>query len=402
MIAVRAGFLPLLDASILIAAFELGFAADNNIDLKLIRETSWANVRDRVSVGQFDVAHMLAPLPIAQNLGLSPLSVKMIAPFALGLGGNAVTVSTELWKAMAAQGALNSGDAKINGAALQEVLKNHAPITLAVVHNFSAHSYELRYWLAACGINPAKDVNITIVPPSLMADALASGAIDGFCVGEPWNSVAVAMGAGQVATTKSAIWRSSPEKVLGMTQKWAEQNSETLDQLLQTLQRSAMWCAKVENREELAKILASSEYLNLPEKVLLRGLEGRLTGETVHNDFLQFYESAANFPWQSHALWFYSQMARWQQVALTPENALIAKNSYRPDIYRRALVGTGIALPGASSKVEGGLTETTFVSAQGGQLALGPDGFFDNVKFDPDAVENYVEQSSYFGALHNN
>ncbi len=390
MITVRAGFLPLLDASIVIAAAELGFAAKENINLLLMRETSWANVRDRVSVGQLDVAHMLAPLPIAQNLGLSPLSVKMIAPFALGLGGNAVTVSNALWQAMLKQGANELGDAKANGQALRQVLLNRSPITLAVVHNHSAHSFELRYWLAASGINPTKDVNITIVSPGLMADALASAAIEGFCVGEPWNSVAVAAGHGKVVTTKSAIWRSSPEKVLGMTQKWAEQNSETLNGLLRALHKSAVWCAAPKNREALAEILAKPSYLNLNQKILMRGLEGRLIDNTSHQDFLQFYESSANFPWQSHALWFYSQMARWQQVALTPENTLIAKASYRPDIYRSALRGTAVDLPDANSKVEGGLS---------GPIS---DGFFDDVEFDPDGLENYVKQSAFFGAVHNN
>ncbi len=390
MKAVRAGFLPLLDASIVIAAAELGFAEEENINLHLMRETSWANVRDRVSVGQLDVAHMLAPMPIAQNLGLSPLSVKMIAPFALGLGGNAVTVSNALWQAMLKQGANELGDAKANGQALHQVLLNRSPITLAVVHSHSAHSFELRYWLAASGINPTKDVNITIVSPGLMADALASGAIDGFCVGEPWNSVAVAAGHGKVVTTKSAIWRSSPEKVLGMTQKWAEQNSETLNRLLRALHKSAIWCATIENRETLAGMLAQPSYLNLNEKILLRSLEGRLIDDIPRQGFLQFYESSANFPWQSHALWFYSQMARWQHIAVTSENMVIAKASYRPDIYRGALIGTAAVLPDQDAKIEGGL------------LGLDTGGFFDMITFNPDAIEDYVKRSAFFGALHNN
>ncbi len=405
MIRITAGFLPLLDASILIAAHEKGFAEEQGIDLKLVREMSWANIRDRVSVGQFDVAHMLAPLPIAQNLGLSPLAVEMIAPFALGLGGNAITVSNAVYTALQSGNAAINGDAKLAGLCFRQLVEQRKVsglplLTLAVVHSFSAHAYELRYWLAASGVNPQSDVSITIVPPGLMADALALGAIDGFCVGEPWNSVAVAMGAGHVLTTKSSIWRSSPEKVLGLTRQWAEHNPELLDQLLLALHRSAVWCANAENVDELAGILTRSLYLDVPLEHLYHGLHGEVGHRAEGNAFLQFYHNAANFPWQSHALWFYTQMVRWHHLDLSLEGASRAKATYRPDIYRRALQSAGIALPGASSKVEGALLSPTHVPAQGGQLVLGPDGFFDGVAFDPDALQSYIEASPFYDALH--
>jgi two-component system, oxyanion-binding sensor len=393
MTLVTAGFLPLLDASILVVARELGFAEAQNIDLRLVRETSWANVRDRVSVGQFDVAHMLAPLPIAQNLGLSPLSIEMIAPFALGLGGNAITVSNAVWNDF--QNADHIGrDAKRAGTALFEVLQGRKPrslppLTFAVVHDFSAHAYELRYWLAANGIHPQMDVNITIVPPGLMPDALASGGIDGFCVGEPWNSVAVGRGMGKILTTKESIWRASPEKVLGLTRRWADQHPDLLDALLRSLHHSARWCALTENREALAALLARPEYLGV-------------NIDLSHTEFPQFYDGAANFPWRSHALWFYSQMVRWQQVALMDAHQHRAFATYRPDLYRRALKDVGVAMPGASSKVEGALSRAAHVPAQGGPLVLGPDGFFDGVKFDPDHLANYISSSPFHGAMHNN
>jgi two-component system, oxyanion-binding sensor len=389
MIQVTTGFLPLLDAAILIAAHEKGFAEEQGIALKLVRETSWANIRDRVSVGQFDVAHMLAPLPIAQNLGLSPLSVEMIAPFALGLGGNAITVCKAVWEELQNGAEAIDGDAARAGTALRRLVerrnaKGLAPLTLAVVHNFSAHAYELRYWLAASGINPQTDV----------------AAIDGFCVGEPWNSVAVAMGAGHVLTTKSSIWRSSPEKVLGLTRKWAEQNPEPLDQLLLALHRSAVWCADSENVDELAATVSRSSYLDVPVEHVYQGLQGSVGHALAQDDFLQFYHRAANFPWQSHALWFYAQMVRWQQVQHSEEGTRRAKATYRPDIYRRALKSAGVALPGASAKVEGALQLPTHIPAQGGQLVLGPDGFFDGVQFDPDVLHEYIETSPFYGALH--
>jgi NitT/TauT family transport system ATP-binding protein len=396
MKALRIGFLPLLDAAILIVAHERGFAKDNGLALNLVRESSWANIRDRMSVGQFEAAHMLAPLPIAQNLGLSPLSTPLIVPFALGLGGNAITVSRHLAEKMARSGDIASGDPRISGLALANVVASlkstgSPPLTFAVVHEYSGHAYELRYWLAAHKIRPELDVRLTVVPPTMMSDALASGVIDGYCVGEPWNSLAAVRGHGTIVTTKAAIWRSSPEKVLGVRAAWAQENAGTLRQLIVALHRGAQWCAAAENRAELGRLLSKPEYLDLDESLIARGLSGHVLRQD-QDDFLMFAERAANFPWVSHALWFYSQMVRWKQVAHDASGANLAAATYRPDLYRQALGPHGVALPGASSKVEGVLAHTVHVPASEGTIALGPDGFFDGTQFDPDLLESYMAQ----------
>jgi two-component system, oxyanion-binding sensor len=392
MIKVRAGFLPLLDSAILVAAREKGFATDEGIDLHLTRETSWANVRDRLSVGQLDVAHMLAPLPVAQNLGLSPLKNRIIVPFALGLGGNAITVSNALYQKLRAIDPECRKNPARAGAALKTFIENRQgpKLTFAVVHTFSSHAYELRYWLAACGIDPLREVEITIVPPSMMADAMAAQSIDGFCVGEPWNSVVASQGRGTILTTKSQIWRSSPEKVLGVTEKWAEANAETLVSLLVALHRSAQWCQDPQNQEELATTLSRNEYVGIAADVLRSTLACMLPGLDFIDDFIFFADRAANFPWQSHALWFFSQMVRWNGIAFSRQAVEVTRATYRPDIYRRALAGAGVALPGASSKVEGALIAPTLMPASGGKLMLGPDGFFDGKTFDPDDIESYI------------
>jgi two-component system, oxyanion-binding sensor len=392
MIKIRAGFLPLIDAAVLIAAQEKGFAASESIELQLSRETSWANIRDRLSVGQLDVAHMLAPLPVAQNLGLSPLKNRIIVPFALGLGGNAITVSKALFQKLQAFDASCRQTPILAGAALKHIIDDldNPKLTFAVVHTFSSHAYELRYWMAACGIDPLKDVNITIVPPSMMGDALAAGSIDGFCVGEPWNSVAAAAGSGIILSTKSQIWRSSPEKVLGVTEKWAMTNPEIVDGLIVALHRSALWCQDSRNHVELAKILSREIYIGVPASILQSTLDCNLPGLGTVNSFISFADGAANFPWQSHALWFFSQMVRWKEIAFSIAATDAARATYRPDIYRRALAKAGVAMPGGSSKVEGTLNKTTLMPALGGELMLGPDGFFDGKIFDPDQIESYV------------
>ena len=238
--AITAGFLPLLDSALLVVAHEKGFAEEEGIAFSLVRESSWASIRDRLAVGHFNVAHMLAPMPIACNLGLTPLAARTLVPMALGLGGNAVTVSNALWQAMREHGARGDLDPLLTGNALRLEIKARArlgnePLRLAVVHPHSGHNYELRYWLAACGVDPDRDVEIVILPPRLMADALGAGRIDGYCVGEPWNTAAVAKGVGRIATVKAAIWKSSPEKVLGVAASWAEANPDALAAALRAL-----------------------------------------------------------------------------------------------------------------------------------------------------------------------
>jgi NitT/TauT family transport system ATP-binding protein len=391
-----AGFMPLLDSAVLVAAKEKGFAEAEGVDLSLVRETSWASIRDRMAVGHFQVAHLLAPMPIAANLGVTPLAAKTIAPIALGLGGNAITVSNALWVRMLEQGATGDLDPATTGRALRKALggQTHRPLKFAVVHPFSGHNYELRYWLSACGIDPEREVEIAVLPPPLMADALAAGTIDGYCVGEPWSTAAASAGLGRIVTVKAAIWRSSPEKVLGVAAAWAEQEPEALAALLRALCHSAQWCASPANHRELAAMLAAPGYIARPPGWMMRGLSGELDvggGDIVRAaDFFVPFAKAAMFPWKSHALWLYSQMVRWGQVVHTGENASIARETYRPDLYRAALKSLGIALPAANAKVEGALEAPTPVGSTGASLSLGPDGFFDGTLFDPDRLDDYI------------
>jgi len=400
---INAGFMPLFDSAVLVVSRELGFATREGVELTLTRETSWANIRDRIAVGSFDVAHMLGPMPIACNLGLTPLASDTIVPFSLGLGGNAITVSNAVWDGMKAHGALPDLNPARAGAALRKLIAERQatgrePLRFAVVHPHSGHNYELRYWLAACGVDPVHDIDIVIVPPPFMADALAANRIDGYCVGEPWNSASVVRHTGRIVTVKAAIWRSSPEKVLGARKAWANDHPEALAALLRALYHAARWCHDPANHAELAALMAQPRFLGQPASMQMRALTGRLDpgegGERRVADFFLPFDKAANFPWKSHALWFYTQMVRWGQVEHTAANAEIARGTYRPDLYRSALKPLGVALPGANAKVEGALSEAMPVGSAGASLVLGPDGFFDGQIFDPDALDGYIALQS--------
>jgi len=234
-----------------------------------------------------------------------------------------------------------------------------------------------------------------VLPPPFMVDALAEGQVDGFCVGEPWNSLAVARGVGAIVTTKSALWRQGPDKVLGLRRRYAEEHPDRLAALLRALHRAAAWAGDPDNYEELARLLATPAYLGGSAETLLRALGGRIVrrhneAQDVVPDFLVLHDHAANFPWQSHALWFYSQMVRWRQIRFDPADAETARMVYRPDLYRAALGPLGADLPNASAKVEGALHHPTPVASRSGRMILGPDGFFDGRLFDPDDLEGYL------------
>jgi len=374
---ITAGFMPLTDSLLLVIAHEKGFAAAEGIDLKLIRETSWANIRDRIAVGHFDVAHMLAPMPIAANLGLTPIAARMIAPFALGLGGNAVTVSTALWTRMKAANAPDDLSPAPVGAAMAQVVgSTEQKLRFAVVHQHSGHNYELRYWLAASGIDPDRQVEIVVLPPPLMADALAAGRIDGYCVGEPWNSVSVARGVGHIATVKAAIWPLSPEKVLGVTESWASHSPEALAALLRALYRAAEWCGVSVNHAEAASLMAQPGYLDVPATEISRALSGQIAvaPDAVMEvpDFFVPVARHATFPSVTHAMWFYSQMVRWGDVAHTAVNLELVRATFRPDLYRAALGALVDDLPHADA------------------APLEQVRFFDGKPFDPTDVRGYI------------
>jgi ABC-type nitrate/sulfonate/bicarbonate transport system substrate-binding protein len=364
------GFIPLLDCAPLVVAGERGFAGEEGLELTLLRETSWANIRDRLIVGHFDAAHMLGPMTVASTLGVGHLRVPIIAPCALGLGGNAIAVSLRLWGQMRREGAAAGSPARIQGIALRRVLANRArehlgPLTFGMVYPFSCHNYQLRYWLAAAGVDPDRDVRLVVIPPPLLGDAMRAGQIDGFCVGEPWSSVAVDTGLAAIICSTTAIWPLSPEKVLGCRAEWAERHRPELAALIRAVYRASLWCERPENHAELAQLLAEPRYVGVSPELLLRGLSGRLilTPEDGAKAFADFYLPSsrwATFPWTSHALWYYTQMVRWRQIELVADHPALAAGSYRPDIYRAALTPLGVETPREDTKIEAFFDDRVF------------------------------------------
>lgn len=382
----RAGYIPLMDASILMVAAELGFAEAEGLHLELVRDVSWANVRDRLAFRQFDIAHMLSPMPVASMLGLGSNPSPTIAPFSLGRGGNAITLSLRIFERMKSLTGLgDDADSLANAKALAALLadmraRGEAVPTLGMTYPFSSHNYEFRYWLAAGGIDPDRDVKLVVVPPPLTSDALAAGAIDGFCVGAPWNMIASERGTGRIVAAKQDIWALAPEKVLGLRPDWAEANADTVSRLIVALDRAARWCDDADNHNELAEILSAPEYIAAPTSIIRSVLSGEFSLDArgtkrVVPDYFLFHRGAANHPRPDQASWIYSQMIRWGQTEFSPEGLARARTAFRPDLYRVAL-GRDAAIPDEASE----------------KGSRGYEGFMDGEPFDPGKIEAYVER----------
>jgi len=393
------GFLPLVDACLPILAREHGFAEDEGLDIKLVKDVSWATVLDRLLYGHSDAAHIVAPLAIATTLGRGRPAQPLSVPFVLGLNGNAVTFRPDLAEQICPTGRL--GDPATVGAALAELAKARVaadrPLRFGVVHRYSSHNYMLRYWLAACGIRPDIDVEIATVPPPFCADALEAGEVDAICVGEPWNSVAVERGAGEIVLATAQIWRRGVEKVLALREPVLEEKREAVVLMIRAMCRAGRHFVDPANWDANAAILARSEYLDGDAGLIKRAISDRLLlrhgGEVVHYpDFMFQYREAANFPWVSQAEWLYTQMVRWDGGLFNQNDAAKAARVFRPDVYRGALIGTGEPLPGASSKVEGSLAGKTSVGMQQGTMTLESNRFFDDRVFDPADLPGYLRQ----------
>jgi len=396
----RIGFLPLVDAALPILAHEQGFAAAEGVRIELVRDLTWATVLDRLLYGHTDAAHLLAPLAIATALGRGRPAAALSVPFVLGLNGNAVTFSTALGAAC------GLGEKLAEPAALGEALRDVAQVRLAagrrlrfgVVHRYSSHNYMLRYWLAGVGIRPDADVEIVVTSPPFAADALAAGDVDGICVGEPWNSIAVDRGIGQIALFTAQIWRRGVEKVLALRQPAMEQRAGEVAALLRALHAAAAHFVESGAAADNAAILARPEYCDAPVETVMRAITDRIrlrrAAAPLHfADFMFQYREAANFPWRSQAAWLYAQMTRWDRTPFSAEEAETAQGVFRPDVYRAALAGSGATLPGASSKLEGAVSESLGVGAAQGRLILGSDTFFDRRAFDPEDIPGYLAAS---------
>jgi two-component system, oxyanion-binding sensor len=341
------GFIPLVDAAALIVAVDNGFTAAEGLDVTLVREVSWSNVRDKLNIGLFDAAHLLAPVAIASSLGLGHVKVPIVAPFNLGLNGNAITVSPTLHAALMGEIDGDPSDPMATALALARVVASRRkrgaePLTFGMTFPFSTHNYQLRFWMAAGGVDPDEDLRLVVLPPPYMVDSLANGHVDAFCVGAPWNSVAVDLGVGHILHFVADILVRAAEKVLAVRQDWSEKNPQILAALTRAHYRAAQFIEDPGNRTEAASILARPERINVTAEVIQRTLDGRLKispdgAMRQSSRYLLVGREGAGRPDPRQAAWLYAQMVRWGQASMSPEALKVTKAVFRPDLYDAAL-----------------------------------------------------------------
>ena len=305
------GFVPLVACAPLAIAKEKGFFAHHGLDeVHLVRESSWRGIQDGIAGGYLDAAQMPSGMPVWMTVGgMDGKSIPIVSALTLTRNGNAITLDKRFYD----QGVHTLNDLK--RMLLETADKRHI---FGVVHPASMHNLLLRYWLAAGGINPDRDISITTLPPAQMVANLKAGSIDGYCVGEPWNIRAAVEGTGYTIATDLEIWNGHPGKVLGVREDWANAYPNTHVALVKALLEACRYCTDEANHEEIREILSRGDYLSSELEFIQLGDPNKQTcdlrpspKEYAHH---QFYGQGVNRPSRTEHLWMMTQMARWGDI----------------------------------------------------------------------------------------
>lgn len=338
---VRLGYVALIDAAPIIAAFELGYFAEEGLDAVLSREIGWANVRDKLAFNHLDASHALIGHAIRSVLGKGRAGVPIRAVMSLGAGGDAITLSQRL-----AYGGVNSATL-LKQYILQS--RDAAKLVFAHVSESSVHQYLLREWLWQGDVDPDKDVQLCVLPPSQMAEHMADRQIDGFCAGEPWNSLAQSQGSGQVVALTSDIVPGHPDKVLAVNQIWAAQKPEVIEALIRAIIRGARFCADAGNWAAVAEMLSDARYLGIGRETILASLLLDRTfaaGKSIARSAdWQMRSFDSTFPSRTHAAWMLTQMMGWGHADDSIDVWEAAKTCMETGIYRAAAEKLGVVCP---------------------------------------------------------
>jgi NitT/TauT family transport system ATP-binding protein/nitrate/nitrite transport system substrate-binding protein len=311
---IRIGMLRLCDAAPVIVAQDLGLFEAHGLRMDVSVEPSWANIADKLGYGFLDAAVMLPPLALACAIGLRGRRTALAVPMSLSTNGNSIVLSNA-WK--------DRGATDVAG--LRAALRTGAPKPrFAVVHGYSTHDLLLRYWLAAGGLDPDHDVEITVLPPAETVNGLAANAIDGFCAGAPWGHAAIRDGLGFVAAYSKDIWQDHPEKCLAVREEFVAGHEDSTLTMLAALREACSFCAEPGNRDTLAALLSRPSYLDMPAELIAQALAPEEGGP-------QFGET---YPHPTHARWFAAQLIRWHKAG--PDALGAAETLYRPDLFLRA------------------------------------------------------------------
>lgn len=362
----RFGIIALTDCSPIVIAHEKGFFRKYGINSTIVKGASWAAIRDSLSNGDIHGTHMLIGMPLASTMGLLGSPKKpMIAPWMLNRNGQAITLKKTLKGKVGA-------DPKALKPLVDAAKAANKPMTFAMTFPPGTHAMWMRYFLAAGGIHPDKDVALVTIPPPQMVANMKVDKMDGFCVGEPWNARAIADDIGYTAITTQEMWKDHPEKVFAFTKEFADKNPKTVKACLKALHEASVWLDDLKNRPEQAAIVSRPTYINCPPELIL----GRLKGEYDYGDgrkkqdqnYMIFSERVCNYPNPKYAVWWLTQFRRWGMVEGKPDYEGTPKEVMRSDIYEEAMRELGVSVTPNDE----------------------PETLFDGMTFDPKKPEEYA------------
>lgn len=312
----RIGYVALTDAAPLLVADELGFFARHGARVVLSEESAWAAIRDKLSLGALDGAHLLGPMPIALACGLGGVSARVSVGAGIGCNGNTIALSRALAEEVGLDG--EGAPAPLASRAFAAAIHARAaagrpPVRLAAVFPFSSHNYLLRHWLALGGLDPDRDLHLTVVAPARAARALAEGEVDGFCAGEPWGSHAAALGVGRVALATGDIWPDHPEKVLAFREGLPHAAAVAVTAAVIA---AARWLDDPANREDAVALMHERVFPALAWETVRLAFEGRVAAPSGGSRLLPMplRFRPATFARAEAAAWWLRQMRRWNHL----------------------------------------------------------------------------------------
>jgi nitrate/nitrite transport system substrate-binding protein len=367
---VRLGFVAVLSCAPIVVAHEKGFFKKHGLESTLVKESSWATVRDKLVSGENHATHMKLAQPIAATMGLmgSP-KTPVISPFTLSRNGSVFMVAAQL------KGKLTF-DPKTWKTLADELKAKGETLTIALPFPFGWHGLMVRHFLANAGINADKELKLITLPPAQMVQNLRVGTMHACAMVEPWGTRGVSEKVTTIAMYGHEMWPNHPTKTLGVMEKFADQNPRTVRAMLRALHEAAAWCDDFSNRPEIAKMLAVPSYLNSPEASLLPSLmgefdwgDGRKQADRPHA--ISFAKATAPEP--REVKWFISQFRRWGMTLGEPDYDALAKKVTRPELYRAALKDLGVDPPAPSDA---------------------PIKLWDGTSFDPQKAAAFAKSSS--------
>jgi nitrate/nitrite transport system substrate-binding protein len=341
---IKIGFIPLTDCGSVVMAHELGLYKKHGVDVEVSREASWATVRDKMLSGDIDGAHCLFGMPFSVYTGVGGQAGKeMQIAMILNNNGQAITLSKDFCEQV---GFRDVG--KVKSAV--EALKAKKTVTFAMTFPGGTHDLWLRYWLAAAGVDQ-KTVKIITIPPPQMVQNMKVGNMDGYCVGEPWNGVAVQQSIGTTHICTQDIWKHHPEKALVVNKQFSESRREELKGVMRAVLEASAWLDNPDNRKQAASVIGKPAYVNAPAEVI----EARLLGKydlgcngthTYTDDYMTFHRGGeVNYPRKAHGIWFMAQYLRFGYLQTTPDYQKIADSLIQQDLYREVAKSLGMAVP---------------------------------------------------------